>query len=81
HPIKMRNADGTPNRSGKLTEDARIQMDLGGHKEDIKALVSDISSADIFLGYDWLIQHNPEIDWINQEVRFSRCPSTCTVQH
>ncbi|XP_006454866.1 hypothetical protein AGABI2DRAFT_140700 [Agaricus bisporus var. bisporus H97] len=37
-PIKMRNADGTPNRNGKLTEDARIQMDLGGHKEEIKAL-------------------------------------------
>ncbi|XP_006454915.1 hypothetical protein AGABI2DRAFT_61880, partial [Agaricus bisporus var. bisporus H97] len=54
-PIKMRNADGTPNRNGKLTEDARIQMDLGGHKEEIKALVSDISSADIFLGYDWLM--------------------------
>lgn len=79
--VIMRNADGTENKSGKLKHDAEIQIDIGGHKETVNALVSDISSADVFLGYDWLVKHNPEIDWEHQEVKFSRCPNNCTIPH
>ena len=23
----------------------------------------DLNGIDMFLGYDWLVKHNPEIDW------------------
>ena len=32
---------------------------------------------DIILGIDWLRHHNPEIDWEEGLVHFTRCPSSC----
>jgi hypothetical protein len=29
------------------------------------------------LGYDWLQQHNPSIDWTNFRIKFDRCPTKC----
>jgi hypothetical protein len=31
----------------------------------------------VIIGFNWLKQHNPEIDWQKQTIRFSRCPATC----
>ena len=36
---------------------------------------------DIFLGYDWLVKHNPEINWKNRMITFTRCPESCTMKH
>jgi hypothetical protein len=33
--------------------------------------------SDIIIGFNWLKQHNPEIDWQKQTIRFSRCPAAC----
>jgi hypothetical protein len=33
------------------------------HKEQISFFVRDIETHDILLGTDWLIKHNPTIDW------------------
>ncbi|KXN84511.1 hypothetical protein AN958_12412 [Leucoagaricus sp. SymC.cos] len=37
--------------------------------------------ADMLLGHDWLIYHNPEINWQNGIVRFTRCPPSCDIPH
>ena len=31
----------------------------------------------VFLGYDWLEKHNPEIDWKKRKINFTRCPMDC----
>ncbi|CAK5273552.1 unnamed protein product [Mycena citricolor] len=31
----------------------------------------------LFIGLDWLTEHNPEVDWQEQTMRFSRCPERC----
>lgn len=36
-----------------------------------------LDSADIFLGHDWLKQHNPTIDWTLGTLLFHRCPESC----
>jgi hypothetical protein len=41
---------------------------------------ANIGQQDIILGTGWLIKHNPEIDWENYELKFSRCPSTCKLE-
>ncbi|KXN93082.1 hypothetical protein AN958_00006, partial [Leucoagaricus sp. SymC.cos] len=56
-------------------------LDTNGHKEQIEAVVTILESADIFLGHDWLVHHNPEIDWTNGIIRFTRCPSSCSISH
>ena len=39
--------------------------------------VADIGKKDIFIGHDWLQHHNPEIDWQDNKIKFSRCPGVC----
>ncbi|EJD37291.1 hypothetical protein AURDEDRAFT_173688, partial [Auricularia subglabra TFB-10046 SS5] len=34
---------------------------------------------DLFLRYDWLVDHNPEIDWQKASITFSRCPPRCGI--
>jgi len=36
---------------------------------------------DMFLGYDWLVKHNPEVNWKNGTIKFTRCPGNCTMKH
>ena len=38
-------------------------MKINGHKEQIDIAVMDLNSTDMFLGYDWFVKHNPEVDW------------------
>ncbi|KXN83394.1 hypothetical protein AN958_01498 [Leucoagaricus sp. SymC.cos] len=35
----------------------------------------------MFLGHDWLTHHNPEINWKNGIVKFTRCPPSCNIPH
>jgi hypothetical protein len=32
---------------------------------------------DLFLGFDWLNNHNPSVDWKNLTLNFNRCPKEC----
>ena len=36
---------------------------------------------DMFLGHDWLVKHNPEVNWKNGTIKFTRCPGSCTIKH
>jgi hypothetical protein len=31
----------------------------------------------MFIGYDWIRDHNPVIDWQKHKIVFSRCPPEC----
>ena len=35
----------------------------------------------MFLGYNWLVKHNPEVDWNKGMIKFIRCPRTCKMNH
>ena len=50
------------------------------HEEEINFGVSNLGKTNVFLGYDWLKTHNPEIDWINNKIHFTRCPPQCWPQ-
>ena len=40
-------------------------------------IADSIRKKDIFIGHDWLQHHNPEIDWQDKKIKFSRCPGVC----
>jgi len=42
--------------------------------EHIDAVVMDLNGIDIFLGYDWLVKHNIEVNWNTGTIQFNRCP-------
>ena len=56
-------------------------MKINGHKEQIDIAVMDLNSTDMFLGYDWFVKHNPEVDWSKETMWFIRCPRTCRTNH
>jgi len=72
------NADRTKNR--EVTKVASLEIKINGHKETLKAAVIDLDRTDMFLGHDWLVKHNPEVNWKNATIKFTRCPGSCTMK-
>ena len=54
-------------------------MKVGDHEESINLAVSHIPGYEVYLGYDWLHTHNPQIDWTERTFKFNKCPSTCNM--
>jgi len=73
------NADGTKN--GEVTKVVPLEIEINGHKETLEATVTDLAGTDMFLGHDWLVKHNPEVNWKNGTIKFTRCPGNCTMMH
>ena len=73
------NADGMKN--GEVTKVAPLEVEINGHKETLEVAVTDLDGTDMFLGHDWLVKHNPEVNWKNGTIKFTRCPGNCTMTH
>jgi len=73
------NADKTKNE--EVTKVAPLEIEINGHKETLEAAVMDLNRTDMFLGHDWLIKHNPEVNWRNRTIKFTRCLGNCTMTH
>ena len=73
------NADRIKNR--EITKVASLEIKINEHKEILEAAVTDLNSTDMFLGHDWLVKHNSEVNWKNSTIRFTRCPESCTMKH
>ena len=77
--FKVFNADGTKN--GEVTKVAPLKIEINKHKKTLEAVVTDLNRTDMFLGHDWLVEHNPEVNWRNGTIKFTRCPGNCTMTH
>ena len=77
--FKVFNADGTKN--GEVIKMAPLEVEINRHKEQLEAAVTDLNGTDIFLGYNWLVKHNPEVNWKNGTIKFTRCLESCTMKH
>jgi len=40
---------------------ALLQVEINRYKEYINIVVTDLNDIDMFLGYNWLVKHNPEV--------------------
>ena len=57
---------------------ATLQVEMGTkHQETTEFLVMNIGEHDILLGTNWLLAHNPSIDWANTTITMNRCPKNC----
>ena len=73
------NADGRKNR--EVTKVVLLEIKINRYKKTLKAAVTDLNRMDMFLGHDWLVKHNPEVNWKNSTIRFTRFPEQCTIKH
>ena len=60
---------------------APLEVEINGHKEILEAAITDLDRTDMFLGHNWLVKHNPEVNWKNGTIKFMRCPGNCTMTH
>jgi len=54
------NANGTKNR--EVTKVVPLEVEINGHKKTLEAAVMNLDRTDIFLGHDWLVKHNLEVN-------------------
>jgi len=58
--FKVFNIDKTKNR--EVTQYILIEVKINRYKKQTNAVVTDLNSIDIFLEYNWLVKHNPEVN-------------------
>ena len=68
-------------KNGEVTKVAPLEIEINKHKEILEVAVIDLDGTNIFLGYDWLVKHNLEVNWKNGTIKFTRCPGNCTMKH
>jgi hypothetical protein len=64
-PLTARNVDGTKNKSGTITTFVNLNLKINGRMTSTRLLVTGLGNQKVILGFPWLNEHNPDIDWKN----------------
>jgi len=72
--IPVFNVDGSPNEAGQISEVIDILLRYKTHSERMLLAVSGLGKQSLILGYNWLKDHNPKVDWEKGEIEMTRCP-------
>ena len=59
--FKVFNINRTKNREVIIF--VLLKLEISRHTERIDTVVTDLNGMDMFLGYDWLVKHNLEVNW------------------
>jgi len=51
-----------------MTRVAPLEIKINRHKKQLKVTVMDLNRIDMFLGHDWLVKHNSEVNWKNKTI-------------
>jgi len=58
-----------------------LEIKINGHKEILKTAVIDLDRTNMFLGHNWLVKHNLEVNWKKGTIRFTRCSGQCMMKY
>lgn len=75
--IPIYNVDGTRNETGGVSAVVEAVLHYDRHSEQASFAVTSLGKESMILGYTWLKEHNPDIDWSTGSVKMSRCPTRC----
>ena len=56
------NSNGSRNGKKIIKEFVPLKINSNTYIKQFDAVVLEIKKTDLFLGHDWLVEHNPEID-------------------
>jgi len=76
-PIPVYNIDGSPNEAGQISEVVDVVLRYKTHSERTLLAVSSLRKQNMILGYTWLKDQNPEVNWQTGEVQMNQCPPRC----
>jgi len=75
--IPVFNVDSSPNEAGQISEVIDVLLRYKTYSERMFLAVSGLEKQSLILGYNWLKDHNPKIDWEKDEVEMTHCPLRC----
>jgi len=78
--IPVFNVDGSPNEAGQISKVMDV-VHYKTHSERMFLAISGLGKQSLILGYDWLKDHNPKIDWEKEEVKMTHCLLWCEGGH
>jgi len=81
HNIPVFNVDGSPNEAGQISDVVDVVLRYKTHSERMLLAISGLGKQSLILGYDWLKDHNPKINWEKGEVEMTCCPLRCEGGH
>ena len=84
-PIPVNTVQNTEFKEGPITRFAELKLQVlgkegGMHTESARFYVAEIGKEDIILGTNWLLEHNPEVNWHAYRLHFTRCPPSCQIK-
>jgi hypothetical protein len=62
-PRQVKNVDGTPNKAGKVTKVAILEIRRKNYRQKHEFFVAEVDRDEILLGYPFLEAVNPQINW------------------
>jgi len=75
--IPVFNVNSFPNEAGQISEVVDVLLYYKTHSERMLLAVSGLRKQSLILGYNWLKDHNPKINWEKGEVKMTCCPLWC----
>lgn len=68
-PFNNFNTTKTRSRNHRVTQFVPLELETNRYTENIDVVVIDLNYMDIFLGYNWLVKHNPlEANWNKEKI-------------
>ena len=69
-PIMVRNVDGTLNKSRMITSYVNLSVEINGQTMNLQLLVTGLGGQRVILGFPWLNEYNPDINWKTGEFKW-----------
>jgi len=69
--IPVFNVDGSPNKVGQISEVVDVLLCYKTHSARMLLAISKLGKQSLILGYNWLKDHNPKVDWEKGEVEMT----------
>ena len=67
-PILVFNVDGSPNEAERISKVVDVVLYYKIHSKRILLTISNLRKQSMILGYTWLKDYNPEVNWQTEEV-------------
>ncbi|KNZ77085.1 hypothetical protein J132_07101, partial [Termitomyces sp. J132] len=74
HPIPVYNVDVMLNEAGSIRSVVDLVLHYQDYSEQAAFAIISLGKQDMILGFTWLHEHNPEIDWTKGEVKIAALP-------
>jgi hypothetical protein len=62
-----------------ITDITDVILQYKNHSERTQLAVTRLGKQSMILGYNWLRNHNPEINWQTKDIKMSQCPQQCSM--